>query len=32
LPSFERIGVGTMVIGVDTSGSVGKEELEQYCR
>jgi predicted metal-dependent peptidase len=31
LPSVERSGVGTMVIGVDTSGSVGKEELEQFA-
>ena len=31
LPSVERNGVGTMVIGVDTSGSVGKEELEQFA-
>ena len=31
LPSVERSGVGTIVIGVDTSGSVGKEELEQFA-
>jgi len=31
LPSVECSGVGTMVIGVDTSGSVGKEELEQFA-
>jgi predicted metal-dependent peptidase len=31
LPSVERAGVGTIVLGVDTSGSIGKEELEQFA-
>ena len=29
LPSVERQGVGEIVIAVDTSGSIGKRELEQ---
>ena len=31
LPSVERAGLGTIVIGVDTSGSIGQEELEQFA-
>jgi predicted metal-dependent peptidase len=31
LPSVERSGLGTIVIGVDTSGSIGDEELEQFA-
>lgn len=31
LPSVERTGVGDIVIVVDTSGSVGTEELEQFA-
>ena len=31
LPSIERRGVGPVVIGVDTSGSIGTEELEQFA-
>lgn len=31
LPSVERRGVGTIVIGVDTSGSIGDEELQQFA-
>lgn len=31
LPSVERAGLGTVVIGVDTSGSIGEEELEQFA-
>jgi predicted metal-dependent peptidase len=31
LPSVERTGLGTIVIGVDTSGSIGEEELEQFA-
>jgi predicted metal-dependent peptidase len=31
LPSIERAGLGTIVIGVDTSGSIGQEELEQFA-
>ncbi len=31
LPSVERSGVGTIVIGVDTSGSIGENELEQFA-
>jgi predicted metal-dependent peptidase len=31
LPSVERKGLGTIVIGVDTSGSIGKDELEQFA-
>jgi predicted metal-dependent peptidase len=31
LPSVERSGVGEIVIGVDTSGSIGKDELEQFA-
>jgi predicted metal-dependent peptidase len=31
LPSIDRSGVGTIVIGVDTSGSIGEEELEQFA-
>jgi predicted metal-dependent peptidase len=31
LPSVRREGVGTIVIGVDTSGSIGEEELNQFA-
>jgi predicted metal-dependent peptidase len=31
LPSIERRGVGPIVIAVDTSGSIGDEELEQFA-
>jgi predicted metal-dependent peptidase len=31
LPSLHREGVGRIVIGVDTSGSVGDEELKQFA-
>jgi predicted metal-dependent peptidase len=31
LPSVERGGLGTIVIGVDTSGSIGEDELEQFA-
>jgi len=31
LPSVERAGLGTIVIGVDTSGSIGDDELEQFA-
>jgi predicted metal-dependent peptidase len=31
LPSVERSGVGIIVLGVDTSGSIGEEELEQFA-
>ena len=31
LPSVERRGVGPIVIAVDTSGSIGDEELEQFA-
>jgi predicted metal-dependent peptidase len=31
LPSVYREGVGTIVIGVDTSGSIGEEELRQFA-
>lgn len=31
LPSVERSGVGTIVVAVDTSGSIGEEELEQFA-
>ena len=31
LPCVERTGLGTIVIGVDTSGSIGEEELEQFA-
>jgi len=31
LPSFERRGMGEIVIAVDTSGSIGKLELEQFA-
>ena len=31
LPSVERSGVGEIVIAVDTSGSIGTEELEQFA-
>jgi len=31
LPSIDRTGVGPIVIGVDTSGSIGTEELEQFA-
>jgi predicted metal-dependent peptidase len=31
LPSLHREGVGKIVIGVDTSGSVGDEELKQFA-
>jgi predicted metal-dependent peptidase len=31
LPSVRREGVGTIVIGVDTSGSIGEEELRQFA-
>jgi predicted metal-dependent peptidase len=30
LPSVERTGIGTIVVAVDTSGSIGTEELEQF--
>ena len=31
LPSVERQGLGEIVIAVDTSGSIGKRELEQFA-
>lgn len=31
LPSVERSGVGEIVIAVDTSGSIGTQELEQFA-
>jgi len=31
LPSVERRGVGAIVVVVDTSGSIGKSELEQFA-
>jgi predicted metal-dependent peptidase len=31
LPSVERSGVGDIVVVVDTSGSIGREELEQFA-
>jgi predicted metal-dependent peptidase len=31
LPSIERAGLGTIVIGVDTSGSIGEDELAQFA-
>jgi predicted metal-dependent peptidase len=31
LPSVVRTGVGTIVIAVDTSGSIGSKELEQFA-
>jgi predicted metal-dependent peptidase len=31
LPSVNREGVGEIVIGVDTSGSIGDEELKQFA-
>lgn len=31
LPSVARTGLGTIVIGVDTSGSIGEKELEQFA-
>lgn len=31
LPSFERAGVGPIVIAVDTSGSIGHRELDQFA-
>ncbi len=31
LPSVEKTGVGEIVIGVDTSGSIGLAELEQFA-
>jgi predicted metal-dependent peptidase len=31
LPSVERRGLGEIVIAVDTSGSIGKPELEQFA-
>ena len=31
LPSAERSGVGELVIAVDTSGSIGTQELEQFA-
>lgn len=31
LPSVARTGLGTIVIGVDTSGSIGDKELEQFA-
>lgn len=30
LPSIHREGLGPIVIGVDTSGSIGREELQQF--
>ncbi|SRR6266481_1200285 len=32
LPSVERSGLGKIVIAVDTSGSIGQRELEQFAR
>jgi predicted metal-dependent peptidase len=31
LPSVERTGLGRIVVGVDTSGSIGEEQLEQFA-
>ena len=31
LPSVDRTGLGPIVIGVDTSGSIGSKELEQFA-
>jgi predicted metal-dependent peptidase len=31
LPSVHRSGIGTVVIAVDTSGSIGRKELEQFA-
>ncbi len=31
LPSVERTGLGTIVIAVDTSGSIGGKELDQFA-
>jgi predicted metal-dependent peptidase len=31
LPSVERLGLGEIVIAVDTSGSIGRLELEQFA-
>jgi predicted metal-dependent peptidase len=31
LPSVERQGVGELVLAVDTSGSIGRRELEQFA-
>jgi predicted metal-dependent peptidase len=31
LPSVERTGIGPIVVAVDTSGSIGTEELEQFA-
>ena len=31
LPSVERSGVGEIVVVVDTSGSIGSKELEQFA-
>jgi len=31
LPSVERKGLGTVVVAVDTSGSIGRTELEQFA-
>jgi predicted metal-dependent peptidase len=31
LPSIHREGLGPIVIGVDTSGSIGREELQQFA-
>jgi predicted metal-dependent peptidase len=31
LPSVDHTGVGAIVIGVDTSGSIGQKELEQFA-
>jgi len=31
LPSVARTGLGTIVVGVDTSGSIGQKELEQFA-
>jgi predicted metal-dependent peptidase len=31
LPSVERSGVGEIVVAVDTSGSIGTQELEQFA-
>jgi predicted metal-dependent peptidase len=31
LPAVVRTGLGAIVVGVDTSGSIGEEELEQFA-
>lgn len=31
LPSVERSGLGPIVVAIDTSGSIGNEELEQFA-